>query len=165
MHVRTQVTSVNTTPLGSPQQQLDSLCTFRTSKSYLLSHTLKMSDPPNALFILDKSITNEVSTFGLIAYVPDANEHSISTLSSSAPTMATTTRAGTSGSQPIPTTTCPHYPKSINPLRTRAVLNPLSQPPSSRHGSERRPRIAQSGCRQCRAPRIRTRRSMSSTRL
>jgi hypothetical protein len=168
MYVRTQVTSVNKATIkvaALPQQQLGSLYSFCSSESYLLPHIANMSDPPYALFVLDKSITNEVSTAGYIKHVPDTNNHSISTPPLSAPTMATGTRAGASGSRPIPTTTCPHAPKFTSPLQTPAALSPPSHPPSSRTGSVRRPKTAQSGCRRCRAPSLHMRRSMSSTRL
>jgi hypothetical protein len=163
MHTRTQVTSVNRETIKvatAPHQQLGSHCSFRVFKSYPSPSTTNMSDPPYALFVLDKSITNEVGTVGSIDYVRDVNNDSISTPSLSAPTMATTTRAGTSGSRPIPTTTCPRAPKFTSPLPP-AALSLLFPPPSSRPGLTGRPKIAQNGCRRCRVLRTRMRRSTS----
>jgi hypothetical protein len=165
MHVRKRVTSVKVRPLRSRlRRNLAAFAAFRISQSYPSSHTTNMSDPPYALFVLVKSITNEVSTAGSVKHVPDTNNRSISIRPLSAPTMATATRAGISGSQPILTTTCPHAPKFTSHLQTPSELSHPYHPPSSRRGSARRPKTAQSGCRRCRAPKIRMRRSISSTR-
>jgi hypothetical protein len=50
-----------------------------------------MSDPPYALFVLDKGITNEVSATGFIKHVPNTNNHSILTPPLSSPIIATAT--------------------------------------------------------------------------
>ena len=168
MHVRTQVTSVSSRTIkaaASPRSQIGSICSFLTSKSYRPLHTTNMSDPPYALFVLNKSITNEVSNAGCIETLPGTKNYRISTPSLSAPAMVTATRAGTFGSRPTPTTTCRHVQKFTSHLQMLAELSLLFHPPSSPPGSARHPKTAQSGCRRCRALNLRTRRSMLWTRL
>ena len=167
MHVRTQVTSVSSRTIkaaASPRSQIGSICSFLTSKSYRPLHTTNMSDPPYALFVLNKSITNEVSNAGCIETLPGTKNYRISTPSLSAPAMVTATRAGTFGSRPTPTTTCRHVQKFTSHLQMLAELSLLFHPPSSPPGSARHPKTAQSGCRRCRALNPQPRRSMLWTR-